>query len=554
MPRYRQLLQHLRQAFPAPVSDPVHDSYMAFTVLRALDQVDSLKTQAPILGTRREPDFAAAEQARLAEQGASLEAVLPQLVACLAGMPIWSHPASQVNVTAPPSMASVIGVMLPAMYNPNLCSEESGHGFSEAEVRVASMTADLIGYDSSQAGGLFTFGGTGTLLYGIKIGLEKALPESLRRGVRDDAVVITSTHSHYACASVAAWLGIGLDNVIRVPTHLDNSIDVAALERAADEALASGRRLAAIVATMGTTDSFGIDDLKAVYEARERLIQRHELDYRPHLHADSVIGWAWSVFGGYDFDANPLEFRARTLRALAAAWNRIQHLKLADSLGVDFHKTGFAPYISSLLLVRDRADFQTLMRPRSSMPYLFHHGQYHPGFYSLETSRSAMGPMSALANLLLLGKEGFRVLLGHTVEMAEILREQIAARSELTVMNDRNVGPVTLFRAYPRDVDTFSIKEREMHDAAYARRRELHNEFNRRVFARVQNEAIHGRGVALGFTDNYRLADDGQPINAIKSYVLSPYADESRMATVVEQVLWARTQVEEEMRDLFQEA
>jgi glutamate/tyrosine decarboxylase-like PLP-dependent enzyme len=554
MPRHRRLLKTLRRAFPAPVSNPVHDGYMAFSMLRALDQVDALKTQAPILGSPREPDFASAEGARLAEKGAALEAVMPQLVACLEGMPIWGHPAAQVNVIAPPSIASVIGVVLPAMYNPNLCSEESGHGFSEAEVRVAAMTADLIGYDPSQAGGLFTFGGTGTLLYGVKIGLEKALPESIRRGVRDDAVLLASTHSHYACASVAGWLGIGQDNVIKAPTHADNSVDVTALEDAANEALAAGRRIAALVATMGATDSFGIDDLKAIHALRERLVEQHRLDYRPHLHADAVIGWAWSVFGGYDFDANPLEFRARTLRALAAAWNRIQHLKLADSLGVDFHKTGFAPYISSLLLVRDRADFQRLLRPRSTMPYLFHHGRYHPGFYSLETSRSATGVMAALANLLLLGKEGFRVLLGHAVEMAEILREQIAGRAELTVMNDRNTGPVTLFRAYPRDVDTFTVKDRELRDAGYAQRLELHNEFNRRVFARVQQEALQGRGVALGFTDNYRLSDHGQPVNAIKSYVLSPHADESRMATVVEQVLAARTRVEEQMRDELERA
>lgn len=186
------------------------------------------------------------------------------------------------------------------------------------------------------------------------------------------------------------------------------------------------------------------------------------------------------------------------------------------------------------------------------MPYLFHHGHYHPGFFSLETSRSGTGVMAALANLLLLGKEGFRVLLGHAVEMAEILREQIGGRSELTVMNDRNSGPVTLFRAYPRDVDTFVVKDRELHDATYAPRRELHNEFNRRVFALVQQEAMQGRGVALGFTDNYRLSNDGQPINAIKSYVLSPHADETRMTTVVEQVLQARNRVEEEMQEVLQ--
>jgi glutamate/tyrosine decarboxylase-like PLP-dependent enzyme len=411
------------------------------------------------------------------------------------------------------------------------------------------MTADLVGYDPGQAAGIFTFGGTGTLLYGVRIGLEKAFPGSLRTGVRDDAVVLASTHSHYACSSVAGWLGIGQENVLHAATHEDNSVDVAVLEQAAEEAIGLGRRIAAIVATLGTTDSFGLDDLQAIHALRERLVAKHGLDYAPHLHADSVIGWAWSVFGGYDFDANPLEFRARTLRALAAAWNRIRHLKLADSMGIDFHKTGFAPYISSLLLVRDRRDFERLLRPRGEAPYLFHHGEYHPGVFSLETSRSAMGVMAALANLLLFGKEGFRVLLGHTIEMAEILREQIAGRPELTVVNDRNHGPVTLFRAYPRDVDTFTVKERELQDAAYAARRELHNEFNRRIFAHVQHEAIQGRGVALGFTDKYRLSADGAPINAIKSYVLSPHADEHRMATVVDQVLAARSKVEEEMKE-----
>ena len=38
--------------------------------------------------------------------------------------------------------------------------------------------------------------------------------------------------------------------------------------------------------------------------------------------------------------------------------------------------------------------------------------------------------MAALANLLLLGKEGFRTLIGHAVEMAEVLREEIISRPD----------------------------------------------------------------------------------------------------------------------------
>ncbi len=542
--RYQQLLESLRPAFPPPVSDPVHDGYVVFSILRALDRVDALKSQAPILGTPREPDFDAALQQRIAETGITTEEVIPQLVRCLEGMLIWGHPRSQVNVVAHPSIASIIGVVLPSMYNPNLCSDESGFGFSEAEARVASMVADLVGYNPDRSGGLFTFGGTGTLLYGLKIGLEKALPGSMRAGVRAGAVVLASAQSHYACLNVAGWLGVGVDNVVRVPTHHDNSVVLPALADAARKAVAEGKRIAAIVATVGTTDAFGLDDLAAVHAMRDQLVSDAGLDYRPHLHADAVIGWAWSVFRDYDFKRNELGFRGRTLRALAEIENRVRHLGLADSLGVDFHKTGCAPYISSLLLVRERSDFQFVAREREAMPYLYHSGEYHPGMYTLETTRGATGVMAALANLLLLGKQGFRVLLGHSVEMAELLRELIGARPELSVVNDENHGPVTLFRAFPRGVDTFAVKEREYTDAALHPQLKAHNEFNRRVFERVRTEALSGRGVAIGFTDNYRLTAYGEPIAALKSYVVSPFVDESRMETIVEHVLDAMAQIE----------
>jgi L-2,4-diaminobutyrate decarboxylase len=543
-PRYHELLTTLRQAFPTPVSDPVHDGYVVFSLLRALDQVDALKSQAPILGTPREPDYAAAALTALAEEHRTLEQVIPQLVRCLDGMLISGHPRSQFNVVAHPSIASVIGVVLPSMYNPNLCSDESGRGFSEAEVRVVSLLARLVGYDPSAAGGLFTFGGTGTLLYGIKVGLEKALPGTRERGYAGGAVILASEHSHYASLNVANWLGIGQQNVIRVSTHGDNSIDLGALEAAAREVIGAGRRIAAIVATMGTTDAFGIDDLAAIHALRERLVAECSLDYVPHIHADAVIGWAWSVFRDYDFAANPLGFRGRTVRALAAAASRIGRLDLADSLGVDFHKTGFAPYISSLFLLKDRSDFASLVRERSQMPYLYHTGQYHPGMFTLETSRSATGVMAALANLLLLGKSGFRTLIGHAVEMAEILREQIIARPELSVVNDNNYGPVTLFRAYPAGTDTFAVKAREQSDPGYRDQLRRHNALNRRIFERVSSEALAGRGVAIGFTDSYRLSDCGEPISALKSYVLSPFADAEQMHSVIAHVLEALERVE----------
>lgn len=542
-PRYRQLLETLRKQFPQPISAPEHDAYFVFTILRALDQVDSLKTQTPMLGEAREPDYAAAVTARLAGEGRTLEAVIPQLVAQLRGMFIWGHPQSQVNVITHPSIAGIIGVLLASTYNPNLCSDESGRGFSEAEVKAASMAADLVGYDPTHAGGVFTFGGTGCLLYGLKIGLEKAVPGAMTRGLDRPAIVLASEHCHYAVLNAAGWLGIGQDSVVRVATHLDNSVKVDAVRAAARQAIADGKRIAAIVATMGSTDAFGLDDLQALHGLRDELVREFKLDYVPHIHADAVIGWAWSVFGGYDFTANPLEFRGRTVRALAQAHYRLRHLKLADSIGIDFHKTGYAPYISSLFLLKNGGDFGVVARDRDSMPYLYQSGSHHPGMYTLETSRSGTGPMAALATMLMLGREGFRTLLGHVVEMAEVLREGLEAHPDLTVLNGDNVGPVTLFRVYPPGVDTFTIKERERTEAASQAQVEVFNQLNRRVFERVNAEALTGRGVVISMTDCYRTTDFGTPIAALKSYVLSPFTDEERMHSIIEHVLKARDEV-----------
>ena len=287
----------------------------------------------------------------------------------------------------------------------------------------------------------------------------------------------------------------------------------------------------------------GVDDLEAIVALRDRLVTRFELDYRPHVHADAVIGWAWSVFTGYSSEKNPLGFRPRTVRALAGALHRIRHLGLADSVGLDFHKTGFAPYVSSLFLVRDKADLQQLVRGRADMPYLFQSGEHHSGLFSLETSRSGSGVLAALASLRLLGKTGLRTLLGHLVEMAELFREHLEGHRMTTVLNGENFGTVTLFRVYPDDVDTWTIKERERTDPAARDLLFEHNGYNRRIYRYLHDDALAGRGVLISMTECYRLTDYHEPIVALKVYVLSPFIDEADVELLVPKILEARRHV-----------
>ena len=494
---YSVLLDTLKTYFPTPVSNPIMDGYFVHTVSGFLDRIDALKSAAPVLGPQREPDYATYCDRVLPEDMTSVETITALLADYCRGMTVWAHPNAQANVIPPPTIPSITAFLAAALYNPNIIWDEYSARFAEAEIEAVAMLANLVGYDPVQAGGVFTFGGTGTILYGVKLALEKLTGgRAMTAGVRRDYKVLASGASHYSRLNVAAWLGLGSDNLITIPSTAQNEISLTHLEATLRELYERDETVAAIILTLGTTDAFGIDDLAAVAALRDRLAAEYHLPYAPHLHADAVIGWPWLVFQDYDFDLNPLGFHARTLRALQDTLDRIRPLYLADSLGMDFHKTGYAPYVSSLFLK-------------------------------------------------LLGKQGYRVMLGHSVEMAELLRERLEALPCARVLNDANFGPVTLFRLYPEGVDPAAACHRELTDPGYRAELDRHNAYNRRIFDATHARALRGEGVLLSWTDAYRTTADGQGrIAALKSFVMSPWTDRPAMDTVVRQVLDARQAIE----------
>ena len=52
-----------------------------------------------------------------------------------------------------------------------------------------------------------------------------------------------------------------------------------------------------------------------------------------------------------------------------------------------------------------------------------------------------------------------------------------------------------------------------------------------------------GRGVFISNTDCYRRTAYGEPIYALKSYILSPFVDEADVEVVVQKIMEAREKV-----------
>ena len=268
---YSEILEHLKTYFPSPVSDPIMDGYFVHSISRFLDQVDSLKSAKPLLGNGIRNDYFQASQRTLFPENIStIEEITRLLADYCQGMTIWSHPNAQVNVTPLPTISSITAFIAAAIYNPNIISDEYSGRFTEAEIQSIAMLSDLIGYDPQESGGLFTFGGTGTILYGCKLGIEKVLGgRGMQEGIRENIKIFSSDVSHYSHLTVAAWLGLGMKNLIAIPSTSNNEMSLSALEDALRLALSRGDKVATILATLGTTDAFGIDDVAAIVRLRD---------------------------------------------------------------------------------------------------------------------------------------------------------------------------------------------------------------------------------------------------------------------------------------------
>jgi len=180
------------------------------------------------------------------------------------------------------------------------------------------------------------------------------------------------------------------------------------------------------------------------------------------------------------------------------------------------------------------------------MPYLFQSGEYHPGKYTLEASRGGGGVLSAYANLKLFGKDGLRSLIGHLVEMAELLKEYLEGNTAAAVLNIDNYGPSTLFRLYPDNVDTWMVVEQERTDAKMRESLLKHNEYNRRIYEYMHSRSMAGLGAHISMTSCFQMTEYGEPITALKSYMMSPFVDESHIETFVEDLKEARRYASQE--------
>ncbi|RZJ51283.1 MAG: aspartate aminotransferase family protein [Chryseobacterium sp.] len=549
----------VKRFFASPIQDESTETF-AHVLKEAILAINSLKPkhrnsssflgENPNLTVTR--DFS--QKAVLKPKGESFTEVLDHIISTFEGLPNWGHPLNMSNICPQQNYAAIAASMLTQMFSPNILEAEYAWNTSKAELESSAILADMAGWNSEKAGGIFTYGGSGCWMYQLKYAISRVLPNSREHGVRVDGKVLCSEQAHYAMLNSTDWTGLGMNNIIKIKSVPDkNKMDLDDLEKILKKCRDNHVPVLSVVCTMATTDACAFDPVKSVRELLDRYPNDSQYG-KTLLYCDAVIGWSWLAFKDYDFETNPQNFPEVVLQSAKENYEAIKEVEYADAFGVDFHKN-FSPLTSSVFVYKDRSEFENLLK-RENSAYLQERGDYNPHNYSLEVSRSASGSMAGWATLKFLGAEGIQQVLTHGIKNKLHMLKELKQYEEIICTNGEDRGAVLLLRIYPENINAKEQYDQELRNPDFREKLMEHNTLIEKIADLLWNwfrekKQIDGKStpylsITKGFrptTYNENTEDKEAVIYALKVYPVSTYITPAEMLHAIYCIRLARNEV-----------
>lgn len=320
---------------------------------------------------------------------------------------LW-HPRYVGHQIAGPLPAAVWTESITAALNQSVAVFEMSPVGTVLEHQVISWLCGLAGFPSS-GGGTLTSGGTEATFTGLLAARAAALPDAWTDGVgADPPVLLCGEHAHYAVTRAGAQLGIGMRNVLSVPSR-DYRMDPDALAARVRDLAHENRRVMAVVATAGSTATGSFDDLDAIAS----ICDEHGI----WLHLDGAHG-------------------ASALLS-ATHRDRLRGIDRVRSLAWDPHKMMLLPSQAGTLLVRDVRDLDAAFSQRA--PYLFNdaHAEksWDQGPRSFMCSRRA-DALKLWVVLQRYGTDALGDLYDYFCALARRMFEEIAERGDFVALHE----------------------------------------------------------------------------------------------------------------------
>jgi aromatic-L-amino-acid decarboxylase len=322
----------------------------------------------------------------------------------------------------------VLGAALAATYDVNLAATARTADLVEAQ--ALRWVGELIGFPFLE--GAFTSGGMTSNLTALLVAREHALPGARTRGFDGTrAAVYCSEEAHHSVVRAAESVGLGSDQVRRLPIDGDRRVAPEDVAGAIATDRERGITPVAVIANGGTTLTGSVDPLDGLAEVCER--------ERVWLHVD----------GAYGLPAASTR-RARSL---------FTGLDRADSVTLDAHKWLGIQKGCSVILVRRAGSLEASFGHEEA--YIQRSARANAVERTLEYSR----PLNSLKLWLALrthGAAAFRRWIEHTLDLAALLADAVRSDRDFELLHEPQLSTVC-FRHAPD-----GVADLDAHNAALA--------------------------------------------------------------------------------------
>jgi aromatic-L-amino-acid decarboxylase len=272
----------------------------------------------------------AALPAQPPEQGEPFEKILADIDRLIVpGMVHWGHPMFLAYFGWTTTAPGILGEMITSPLNVNAMTWRTSPAATELETLVIDWLRQWIRLPKEFDGVIYDTASVG-VMHALAAAREEAAPAARKLGLagRDDIPrlrVYASDQAHSSAEKAAIALGIGEENVRRVPSDAEFRMNVAALREMIGQDLRQKFKPLAVVATVGTTSTASVDPVPEI----AKVCREHGI----WLHIDGAYGAGFALLPEQKW--------------VTAGWSE------ADSLVVNPHKMLFVPLDFSVLYVRD---------------------------------------------------------------------------------------------------------------------------------------------------------------------------------------------------------
>ncbi|HZD94605.1 MAG TPA: pyridoxal-dependent decarboxylase, partial [Candidatus Sulfotelmatobacter sp.] len=268
-------------------------------------------SEMPVLAKTRPGELLDALPASAPDQGEPFQAILADFDRLV--MPAvtqWNHPRFFAYFACSGTTPAILGEMLAAALNTNGLHWKTSPAVAELEQRALDWLRQWVGLSDEWFGIVYDTASTSSM-HAIVCARELVDPKARTEGSRNDLVLYTSDQSHMSIEKGAIAVGVGQQNVRKVPSDSEFRMRADALARMVQDDKQAGKRPFCVVATVGTTSSTSIDPVPQIADVAEK--------HGMWLHVDCAYAGAAAILPEQRHILNGAE-RAHSLVLNAHKW------------------------------------------------------------------------------------------------------------------------------------------------------------------------------------------------------------------------------------------